>query len=133
MKFLLFLGLALSTFASNEEVVNATVSASRIYELQPTGSMEPALDERYLLLVQKIPWSKLQKGDIIIFRGHGFFEGSLICHRIWSKSSGGSALVTKGDANHDFDRDLVVESEYIGMVVGSVRKDIDNVVTIILK
>ncbi len=86
--------------------------------VQPTGSMKPTLDERYWVFAASVPFERVHVGDIILF-----YRGpDLIVHRVVRMSSGGSALITKGDALSEADSMLVTEANYVAMVVAIMRK-----------
>ncbi len=123
MKILLSLLLLLSPayiFASSlhEDFVDL-IDASTIHNVQPTGSMEPVLNEKCYLLVARIAFNELKVGDIILFDTNGL----LMVHRIISISSSGSYMATKGDANTVSDPGYVTEQNYVGAVIGIIRKD----------
>lgn len=105
----------------------ALVNDSVIQGIRATGSMKPAFDENYLLIWQPAaarPLKDRKIGEVILF--WGFVDGkiALICHRIYSISSGGSVAVSKGDANSHTDPGFVTADTYAGLVVGWVRKDL---------
>ena len=119
-----FVPLLAQSLPPEDSVIQA-VGLSRVYPVSNTGSMRPTFDERYLILVQSRPFRSLQEGDVIVFWRPNPLnpEMSLVCHRIWRRSSGGSLLITRGDANAALDPGYVTEDQYAGLVVGWVRKD----------
>lgn len=121
---------ALGAYASNEQLAARTYAQSSIYSVLPTGSMEPTFDEDWPLLVQTPSFFSLKVGDVIIYRAARpyDYEGtpiSLVCHRIVRRSSGGAALIAKGDHNDRPDDNLITESMYVGLVVGMIRRPDD--------
>lgn len=120
----LFLPLFARADSRRDDLANL-VNSSDIIGVEPTGSMEPVLDERCLLLVQPLPFSSLKQGDIILFHNP---EGRLIVHRIWQISKPrGHVVLTKGDANNGvIDPWYVTEGQYVGTVIGIIRADLMN-------
>lgn len=116
--FLLLL-LACRLYATSTEQVNDILGDVEVWNVLPTGSMEPAFNEKWCLLTKKLPFDKIRVTDVILVKVTGY--SGPICHRVIRKSSGGSVLVTMGDANHGEDSWLVTESMYLGTVVGIVR------------
>lgn len=109
--------------------VNSVVSSSYIKSVMATGSMEPAFNERYLILYQiaaQRPLNERRVGDVILYWGFIDEELMLICHRIIAISSGGSIAVVKGDANERPDKGYVTAESYVGLVVGWVRCDLSD-------
>jgi len=139
MKKLFFLFLILVSLASAESFeeqqakqlhqIHIQISDCWVTTLLPTGSMEPGLNEKYFLLVKKMEWKSVKVGDVIIFRiprpyiykGQAF---NTMCHRVVQKSSEGTFVLTKGDHNDIMDSILISEDDYIGTVVGSIRRDL---------
>lgn len=108
--------------------INSIFERSEIRMVAPTGSMKPTIDENCYILIEKRPWSKLKVGDIIIFkRSIAFsFEGKdywTTCHRVHSMKPDGTSCLTKGDANDSIDLQLITEKEYLGTVIGILRRD----------
>lgn len=107
---------------------------TEIYSVLPSGSMKPTFDEDDLLIVRKTPFKNLKVKDIILYINKELAEVSgcpeaAISHRIIRRSSGGSALILKGDANYSPDDKLVTEDMYVGKVIGIIKKSevaIDN-------
>lgn len=130
---LVFAALGLSSCASEDraahDYIQDVATNSRVFSLAPTGSMEPCLNERMWMLVSRAPFKDLRIGDIIIWRPvkpwYPLAPGEtefLICHRVWSRSSQGTFVITKGDANQAPDSDLISESMYVGTVVGTIKR-----------
>jgi signal peptidase I len=103
----------------------AAQAAPTLYTILPTGSMEPTFNEDYYILVEYRPFTSLRVGQIIVYRCEPFdIEGKTydtVVHRVWRISSGGSVVITKGDANKRIDRELITESMLVGVVTGWVR------------
>lgn len=97
------------------------------YDVLPTGSMKPAFDENYSLFVKKLEFESIKIGDVIIVKVAPIKVGensfcSYVCHRVIRKSSEGSIVITKGDANSVEDSYFIDKSMYIGTVIAIVRK-----------
>ncbi len=123
MKPLLFLLLALSLRAVTLDQVVTSLEGTYIYEISNTGSMKPSFDETYVLLSDDKPFRTLEKGDVILFWATYRGELIIVCHRIWARSSGGSMVLTRGDANQSPDPWEVTQETYIGRVYGWVKRD----------
>jgi hypothetical protein len=96
--------------------------------------MKPSFDENYLLIWQPAavrPLKERKVGEVILFWGIVDNEIALICHRIYSISSGGSVAVTKGDNNEHVDPGFVTADSYAGLVVGWVRKDLPVAIPVV--
>ena len=85
-----------------------------------TGSMEPAIPEGSMLLIQKTDPNALQSGDIIsFFSPDPSLDGALNTHRILEVQQQGDRLqfVTKGDANLIADQQPVDAQRVVGKVI----------------
>lgn len=85
-----------------------------------TGSMEPAIPEGSMLLVQKTDPETLRSGDVIsFFSPDPSLDGALNTHRIQQVVTDGGTLqfVTKGDANFLEDQQMVNEQQVVGKVI----------------
>lgn len=100
------------------------IQGAYVYEVLPTGSMKPSFDETYVLLADDKPFREIQVNDIILFWMLHNGQLKIVCHRVWARSSGGSIVLTKGDANKDTDKVHVTEDMYVGRVIGWVKKDV---------
>ena len=121
---LIFLTFLVAHADPRREWILDMVRSSDIREVLETGSMKPTLDENSYVLVRDLPFSDLKVGDIVVYRARGRLDGyTLIAHRIVRMSSGGSALVVRGDANREEDYQIVVEADYVGRVIGWVAKN----------
>jgi signal peptidase I len=77
------------------------------------------------LIIEKIPFNHIKKGDLIIFRNVKHDRVDFVVHRVVQKSSDG--LATRGDNCRKRDIELVIEGNIIGKVVkynrrGKIRK-----------
>lgn len=86
-----------------------------------SGSMEPTFYAGDYILVEKVPFEQLKKGDIIAFYSTDeSIYGMANTHRIVAVNDDGS-FVTKGDANSIADDTLVLENKVIGKYVRKMR------------
>lgn len=125
MRWLLFFLIPLTGFADwRRDWIIEQVNASDIREIEATGSMKDVFDEKYLLMVRKVPFESLKVGMFIIYRSSDpKATYPLIVHAIYSRSSNGSLLVMKGLNNEMVDEQLVRKEDYVGKVVGWVLKE----------
>lgn len=81
-----------------------------------TGSMNPAIPQESLVIVQRVPYSKLEVGDVVTYINPQNTKQT-ITHRIveLKTKQGLPALITKGDANEQNDAEILG-----GNVVGRV-------------
>ncbi len=86
-----------------------------------TDSMEPAIEARSYILVEKATAADVQVGDVIVFRSDDpALRGAYNTHRVTAIVGDHEEFVTKGDHN-------VVEDKYTakaGNVVGIYRKNL---------
>jgi len=80
-----------------------------------TGSMEPTLKVRGIVLVKEVPYEEIKEGDIISFIPT--LIGQSVCHRVIEVTPEG--FVTKGDNNYTADMSVATKDEYKGKVVFS--------------
>ncbi|MDF2679298.1 MAG: family signal peptidase [Brevibacillus sp.] len=80
-----------------------------------SGSMSPTFDTGSIVAVKQIPYSEIQKGDIVTFED---MEKRTVTHRVIDIVDGN--LVTKGDANDGKDTDPVTADRVKGKVQYSV-------------
>lgn len=78
-----------------------------------TGSMEPTLKVRGLVLIKEFPYEDVQVGDIISFVPAEI--GKPVCHRVVEITPEG--FITKGDNNKTDDMGVVTKEEYKGRLV----------------
>lgn len=84
-----------------------------------TGSMEPSIAKGSLVIVRETAIEKLEKGDIITYRGTGSSK-AFVTHRIYGVVKGleaTQAFVTKGDANLTEDSGVIKPAQVVGKVV----------------
>ncbi len=92
-----------------------------------SGSMEPAIHIKDIVITKKIPEEELEIGDIITFISPDTrFGGISVTHRIIDKyyddSIGSYSYRTQGDANNIADSALVPNSYILGKVILRVPK-----------
>ena len=116
----LFLFSFIIGYAGPRDQIRSILNDADIYTVEPTGSMEPVLNEKCYLLIKIIPFNELKIGDIIVFQRND----TLIVHRIISFSDSRRYAATKGDANQTSDVGYVTEENYRGIVFGVIRRDL---------
>lgn len=128
MKWLLYFLMALSAVAqSPSDYIQQITQASFPRGVTATGSMLPAFDERFYVLVlspDEYPFSQVRSNDIILYWGVIDGKVTLICHAVLAISSGHSVVVCKGYNNPSPDTGLIYAAQYAGFVVGAIRKDL---------
>ncbi len=111
-----------------QALVNAALGTDyQVYEITPTGSMKPAFDETYWILVKMLPWRDIQVGDIIVYQSKTTYwiDGysyNRVVHAVVRRSSGGSILIVQGYANMNPDAEMITEGMYCGTVVATVKR-----------
>lgn len=78
-----------------------------------TGSMEPTLKVRGLVVIKQIPYEDIKVDDIISFVPEEV--GKNVCHRVVEIIDEG--FITKGDNNYKNDMGIVTKDEYKGKLV----------------
>jgi len=78
-----------------------------------TGSMEPTLKVRGLVVIKEVPYENIKEDDIIAFVPIGTSKN--VCHRVVEISDEG--FTTKGDNNFKNDMGIVTKDEYRGKLV----------------
>lgn len=89
-----------------------------------TGSMEPTLPARSLLVVKNVDPNTLTVGDIVTFEKPGV-EGVIVTHRVVAIDRADSAILgfhTKGDANPIADAWIVSPDHVRGVVQAHIPK-----------
>lgn len=84
-----------------------------------SNSMYPSIHRGDIVLIQKKPFSSVQKNDIIKYR----LDNQYIVHRVVEIKTNGKQekyFVTKGDNNNEVDLYPVMEDQYEGVVVGKI-------------
>ena len=115
--FLIFavIVLALSIFI----VVKSKQSGEEFYILgyKPfmitTGSMEPKLKVRGIVITKQVPYEEIKVGDVISFISKEL--GKNVCHRVVEITEEG--FITKGDNNFAKDAEITSQDEYTGKMV----------------
>jgi len=90
--------LILLVVAGASYVINSRVGGIQVYDVYPTPSMVPTLEVGDLVVVQSVPFSSLQVGDIVVFsppNGAGGCLSEDIVHRIVNIVN--DTLYTQGD------------------------------------
>lgn len=111
---LLVIALLLPVFA-------ARMLGYEVYDVV-SGSMEPAIPQGSLVLVQRTLWQEIRPGDVIAFES----GGSVVTHRVIEIRQQEGEFVTKGDANEQEDIrptsffDLIGRVEHCIPVLGTV-------------
>jgi len=90
LAYVLVLGLLVGSFAY----------FTLVYARKVTGtSMYPTLEEGDMVVVQKVPFSSIKVGDIIVYDPPCSATGNSVIHRVVSIEQGGGGFITKGDNN----------------------------------
>ena len=87
-----------------------------VKDVAATGSMQPVLDENYIVIVEERRFADLAFGDIVIFRG-GWLKGMPVAHRLVGHYGYGRGWQTKGDHCEGADPQCLTEDKYQGCVV----------------
>lgn len=91
--------------------LTATAVGGEVYTIAATGSMKPTLDESSVVAVEKVPFSELRRGDIVIYRSA---SGGPVIHRLYEQH--GDRWLVLGDNNASIDREAVTGSNLLGRV-----------------
>jgi signal peptidase I len=91
--------------------ITANAVGGQVFTVAPTGSMKPTLDESSVVTVEKVAFSELRRGDIVIYRSAG---GSPVIHRLYEQS--GDSWLVLGDNNPAIDRESVRPANLLGRV-----------------
>lgn len=89
----------------------ADTMGGRVFTIAPTGSMKPTLDENSVVAVEKVAFSDLRQGDIVIYRD---VAGLPIVHRLHQKVDG--HWIVLGDNNASVDHETVTPVNLVGRV-----------------
>lgn len=84
-----------------------------------TGSMDPTLKVKDMILSKKVDPESLNTGDIVVYNGNeGSFSGKIVTHRIIKKEKRDNVLyfTTKGDANQIEDKEITA-NQIVGKFV----------------
>lgn len=81
-----------------------------------SGSMRPVLEPGDLIITKDIEPEKVNKGDVITYRGS---TEVLVTHRVIdiTEKNGELAFQTKGDANNTEDSGLVLPEQLVGQLI----------------
>ena len=91
--------------------LTANAVGGQVFTVASTGSMKPTLDESSVVAVEKVPFSELRRGDIVIYRSA---SGSPVIHRLYEKN--GDTWLVLGDNNPAIDREAVGPANLLGRV-----------------
>jgi signal peptidase I len=91
--------------------LTATAVGGQVYTIAATGSMKPTLDESSVVTVEKVPFSELRRGDIVIYRS---VTGGPVIHRLYEQH--GDRWLVLGDNNASIDREAVTGGNLLGRV-----------------
>ncbi len=122
--WLLLIGITLFIYVANMKIKQSkgdyTPSKYNAYVVL-TGSMEPNIHVKDVVVTKKVDPSELKEGDIITFlSSDNRFEGITVTHRIQDikpGSDGSYEFVTKGDANNAEDFALAQDYNVLGKVI----------------
>jgi signal peptidase I len=91
--------------------ITARTVNGQVFAVAATGSMKPTLDENSVVTVERVAFSKLRRGDIIIYLNS---HGQAIIHRLYEQH--GSSWFVLGDNNGSVDAEAVTSSNFQGRV-----------------
>ncbi|PTY05083.1 signal peptidase I [Opitutaceae bacterium EW11] len=91
--------------------ITARSVGGQVFTVAPTGSMKPTLDESSVVAVEKVAFSELRQGDIVIYRS---VSGFPIVHRLYEHH--GDSWLVLGDNNGTVDREAVTAANFVGRV-----------------
>ncbi len=80
------------------------------------NSMHPFIQDEDLFIVKKVPFKKLKRGNILVFRGE---NDLFVVHRLIKKKKTG-LLVLRGDA-YNLTKETITYDAIVGMAVGLMR------------
>jgi signal peptidase I len=83
----------------------------QVFAVAATGSMKPTLDENSVVTVEHVAFSKLRRGDIIIYLNS---HGQPIIHRLYEQH--GNSWFVLGDNNGSVDAEAVTPTNFQGRV-----------------
>lgn len=91
--------------------MTAATVGGQVFTVAPTGSMKPTLDESSVVTVEKVTFTQLRAGDIVIYRNS---NGLAIIHRLYEQH--GHSWLVLGDNNGSVDREAVTAQNLVGRV-----------------
>ena len=94
----------------------ASITGAEVLAVAHTGSMEPSIHERCLLVFEPVKFTALRKGDAVVF-ADPLSSGTMV-HRLMRVTRKG--WLTKGDNCATFDAGHVTEANLVGRVVAVV-------------
>jgi len=91
--------------------ITARTVNGQVFAVAPTGSMKPTLDENSVVTVERVAFSHLRRGDIIIYLNS---HGQPIIHRLYEQH--GDRWFVLGDNNGSVDAEAVTAANFQGRV-----------------
>lgn len=91
--------------------ITARTVNGQVFAVAPTGSMKPTLDENSVVTVERVAFTKLRRGDIIIYLNA---HGQPIIHRLYEQH--GNSWFVLGDNNGSIDAEAVTPANFQGRV-----------------
>src|SRR5947209_15897347 len=89
--------------------VAANVVGGEVFTVSATGSMKPTLDEGSVVTIERVEFTQLRKGDIVIYRNA---SGTPVVHRLYDCTNG--RWLVLGDNNPSVDRESVTPKNLVG-------------------
>jgi signal peptidase I len=104
-----------SSVSRDHALTLATLTArtvgGEVFQIAPTGSMKPTLDESSVVTVERVAFTALRRGDIIVYRNNA---GVPIIHRLYEQH--GARWLVLGDNNSSIDTEAVTAGNFVGRV-----------------
>jgi len=89
----------------------ANAVGGEVFTVSATGSMKPTLDEGSVITIERVQFTQLRKGDIVIYRNT---LGTPVVHRLYECTNG--RWLVLGDNNPSVDRESVNATNLVGRV-----------------
>jgi signal peptidase I len=89
----------------------ATAIGGEVFTVSATGSMKPTLDEGSVVTIERVAFTQLRKGDIVIYRND---SGNPVVHRLYERAN--NRWLVLGDNNPSVDRESVDATNLVGRV-----------------
>jgi signal peptidase I len=89
----------------------AALVGGSVFTIAPTGSMKPTLDENSVVAIEKVAFSHLRRGDIVVYRSAA---GLPIIHRLHAQVN--HRWLVFGDNNEAVDAEVLTETNFLGRV-----------------
>jgi len=97
------------------------IISNNIVKIRAGGnSMYPFIKKGTVLIIEKVEFSTLKKGDVVVFKG----GEKLIAHRLirFVKTENAKLLLCKGDSRSSYDAPFGAD-KYIGKVIGKEKEN----------